>query len=65
MLVIPSLIVAPWLLTKISSRKVQVVGFLGCALCNLGLALGYGPLKARSVATWGDLVPPQRVGEIG
>ncbi|CAL1164138.1 unnamed protein product [Cladocopium goreaui] len=49
MLVIPSLIVAPWLLTKISSRKVQVVGFLGCALCNLGLALGYGPLKEISI----------------
>ena len=46
MLVIPSLIVAPWLLTKMSSRKVQVLGFLGCGLCNLGLALGYGPLKA-------------------
>eukprot|EP00435_Cladocopium_sp_Y103_P059374 s705_g21.t1 len=49
MLVIPSLIVAPWLLTKMSSRKVQVVGFLGCALCNLGLALGYGPLKEISI----------------
>jgi len=45
MLVIPSLILAPWLLTKLSSRRVQALGFLGCAVCNLVLALGYGPLK--------------------
>lgn len=43
--VIPSLIAAPWLLTRISSKRVQIIGFVGCALCNLVLATAYGPLK--------------------
>ncbi|CAK9027635.1 Glycerophosphoinositol permease 1 (Glycerophosphodiester transporter GIT1) [Durusdinium trenchii] len=45
LLVIPSLIAAPWLLTRISSKRVQIIGFVGCALCNLVLATAYGPLK--------------------
>ncbi|CAK9047390.1 unnamed protein product [Durusdinium trenchii] len=49
LLVIPSLIVAPWLLTMTSSRRVQCAGFLGCALCNLALAVGYGTLKEMTV----------------
>lgn len=45
LLVIPSLIVAPWLLTKTSSRRVQFIGFAGCAVINLLLAVAYEPLQ--------------------
>jgi len=45
LLVIPSLILAPWLLTKISSKRVQFFGFAGCAVCNLILALFLKPLR--------------------
>ena len=48
LLVIPSLIFAPWLLTKISSKRVQLVGFLGCALANLILAVAYEELRDLS-----------------
>mmetsp|Transcript_36964 Transcript_36964/g.85464 ORF Transcript_36964/g.85464 Transcript_36964/m.85464 type:complete len:464 (-) Transcript_36964:159-1550(-) len=43
--VIPSLIFAPWILTKTSSKRVQFVGFLGCAVANLVLAVAYEPLR--------------------
>ena len=45
LLVIPSLILAPWLLTKTSSKRVQIVGFAGCAVANLILALFLKPLR--------------------
>jgi len=45
LLSIPSLAVAPWLLTKTSSKTVQYVGFAGCLCANLALALGYYQLK--------------------
>jgi len=44
-LVIPSLMFAPWLLTKVSSKRVQLIGFIGCLLANLALAAGYRQLK--------------------
>jgi len=44
-LVIPSLVFAPWLLTKLSSKHVQLIGFTGCLFANLALAAGYGDLK--------------------
>merc|ERR1719215_430785 len=37
--------IAPWLLTKISSKRVQLIGFIGCLLANLALAAGYRQLK--------------------
>lgn len=48
LLVIPSLIVAPWLLSKTSSKRVQFIGFAGCAVANFILAVAYGPLKEIS-----------------
>jgi len=48
-LVIPSLILAPWLLSKMASKWVQVIGFVGCALTNLCLAVGYEELKKNTV----------------
>lgn len=45
---IPSLIVAPWLLSKTSSKRVQFIGFAGCAVANFILAVAYGPLKEIS-----------------
>merc|ERR1712060_874344 len=42
---IPSMAFAPWFLTKVSSKRVQMVGFVGCCLANLALALGYQELK--------------------
>jgi PHS family inorganic phosphate transporter-like MFS transporter len=41
LLCIPSLILAPWLLTKLPSKYVQMIGFTGCILANLTLAVGY------------------------
>lgn len=49
LLVIPSLILAPWLLTKTSSKRVQFIGFLGCGLANFILATAYQPLKDISL----------------
>lgn len=46
-LVLPSLIVAPWLLTQISSKRVQFIGFVGCLFTNLALAIGYHDLKSQ------------------
>jgi len=48
LLVIPSLIFAPWFLTKTSSKRVQFVGFLGCAIANLILAVAYKQLRELS-----------------
>uniref|UniRef100_A0A7S2NYW5 Major facilitator superfamily (MFS) profile domain-containing protein n=1 Tax=Zooxanthella nutricula TaxID=1333877 RepID=A0A7S2NYW5_9DINO len=45
LLSIPSLAFAPWLLTKIRSKRVQMLGFAGCMCANLTLALGYSELK--------------------
>jgi len=45
MLVIPSLAFAPWLLKKISSKSVQMIGFAGCILFNFLLAIAYEDLK--------------------
>eukprot|EP00928_Gymnodinium_smaydae_P005941 TRINITY_DN12063_c1_g1_i1.p1 TRINITY_DN12063_c1_g1~~TRINITY_DN12063_c1_g1_i1.p1 ORF type:complete len:470 (+),score=63.65 TRINITY_DN12063_c1_g1_i1:56-1465(+) len=45
LLVIPSLIFAPWILTKTSSKRVQFAGFCGCTLANFILALKYEELK--------------------
>jgi len=45
LLVIPSLIFAPWLLTRTSSKRVQFIGFVGCGVANLILAMAYKPLK--------------------
>jgi PHS family inorganic phosphate transporter-like MFS transporter len=39
--VIPALILAPWLLTKLPSKYVQMIGLMGCTLANLTLAVGY------------------------
>lgn len=49
LLVIPSLILAPWLLTKTSSKRVQFIGFFGCGLANFILATAYKPLKDISL----------------
>uniref|UniRef100_A0A7S1WEE9 Major facilitator superfamily (MFS) profile domain-containing protein n=1 Tax=Alexandrium catenella TaxID=2925 RepID=A0A7S1WEE9_ALECA len=48
-LVIPSLLFAPWLLTKLCSKWVQLIGFLGCLAANLVLALGFHQLKQYEV----------------
>merc|ERR1712203_1261014 len=42
---IPSMVFAPWFLTKASSKRVQMAGFVGCCLANLTLALGYQELQ--------------------
>ena len=48
LLVIPSLIFAPWFLTKVSSKKVQLLGFIGCGVANLILAVAYEELREFS-----------------
>eukprot|EP00930_Biecheleria_cincta_P011593 TRINITY_DN11453_c0_g1_i2.p1 TRINITY_DN11453_c0_g1~~TRINITY_DN11453_c0_g1_i2.p1 ORF type:complete len:493 (+),score=78.25 TRINITY_DN11453_c0_g1_i2:78-1481(+) len=45
LLVIPSLIFAPWFLKQVSSKRVQLIGFLGCLLANVVLAIGTDGLK--------------------
>jgi PHS family inorganic phosphate transporter-like MFS transporter len=45
LLCIPSLILAPWLLTQIPSKHVQVIGFAGCMATNFALAAAYEPLS--------------------
>ncbi|CAE7550297.1 GIT1, partial [Symbiodinium natans] len=45
LLVIPSLIFAPWFLTKTSSKRVQFIGFCGCAVANLVLAVAFKELR--------------------
>jgi PHS family inorganic phosphate transporter-like MFS transporter len=44
-LVIPSLAFAPWFLKQVSSKRVQLIGFLGCLLANVVLAIGSNGLK--------------------
>ncbi|CAE7288607.1 GIT1 [Symbiodinium microadriaticum] len=46
--VIPSLIFAPWFLTKVSSKRVQLIGFVGCGVANLILAVAYEELRELS-----------------
>mmetsp|Transcript_98149 Transcript_98149/g.174718 ORF Transcript_98149/g.174718 Transcript_98149/m.174718 type:complete len:447 (+) Transcript_98149:68-1408(+) len=48
-LVIPSLVFTPWLLSKVSSKQVQLLGFCGCFITNLCLAIGYNDLKHISL----------------
>ena len=48
LLVIPSLIFAPWFLTKVSSKRVQLLGFIGCGVANLILAVAYEELREFS-----------------
>ncbi|CAE7454749.1 GIT1 [Symbiodinium necroappetens] len=48
LLVIPSLIFAPWFLTKVSSKRVQLIGFIGCGVANLILAVAYEELREFS-----------------
>jgi len=48
-LVIPSLVLATWLLTKLSSKRVQVIGFLGCVVVNFILAVAYDDLKPITI----------------
>jgi len=45
LLAIPSLAFAPWLLKRMPSKYVQLIGFSGCAVANLILACGYFKLK--------------------
>lgn len=47
LLVIPSLALAPWLLTRLTTKSVQIIGFAGCLLVNLVLACGYSSLKPQ------------------
>jgi PHS family inorganic phosphate transporter-like MFS transporter len=49
LLVVPSLAFAPWLLTKLSSKHVQLIGFAGCVLANFLLAVAYEPLHKSTV----------------
>jgi len=49
LLVIPSLAFAPWLVKHISSKRVQLIGFFGCAVMNLILACGYQSLKREVI----------------
>jgi len=49
LLVIPSLAFAPWLVKHIPSKRVQLVGFFGCAVTNLSLACGYRSLKQEVI----------------
>merc|ERR1712176_829756 len=46
---IPSLAFAPWLVKHISSKRVQLIGFFGCAVMNLILACGYRSLKREVI----------------
>merc|ERR1712048_1102192 len=48
-LVIPSLAFAPWLLKQLPSKRVQLIGFLGCMVMNLVLASGYYHLKRMDI----------------
>jgi len=48
LLVIPSLVFAPWLLTKLASKHVQLIGFAGCIFANLVLAISFYELKSFS-----------------
>merc|ERR1712048_166792 len=48
-LVIPSLAFAPWLLKRLPSKRVQLIGFLGCMVMNLVLACGYDKLKNMDI----------------
>jgi len=50
LLSIPSLAFAPWLLTKVQSKRVQMIGFVGCMAANLTLAIGYSQLKGITLA---------------
>merc|ERR1712048_1378202 len=49
LLVIPSLVLAPWLLKQLPSKRVQLIGFLGCTVTNLVLACGYENLKNMDI----------------
>merc|ERR1711879_1029976 len=49
LLVIPSLMFAPWILTKVSSKRVQLIGFIGCAIANLILAVAYKSLESVTI----------------
>jgi len=49
LLVIPSLALAPWLLKKMPTKHVQLIGFAGCCVANFALALGYHDLKQMTV----------------
>merc|ERR1712048_638622 len=49
LLVIPSLVLAPWLLKQLPSKRVQLIGFLGCTVMNLVLACGYDNLKKMDI----------------
>lgn len=49
LLVIPSLAFAPWLLTQVSSKRVQLIGFLGCMMTNIVLAIGARGLKQETL----------------
>jgi len=49
MLVIPSLALAPWLLKRISSQYVQLIGFAGCCIFNVILATSYRDLKDMNI----------------
>jgi len=49
MLVIPSLAFAPWLLKRISSQHVQLIGFAGCCIFNFVLAISYRDLKDMNI----------------
>jgi len=40
---------APWLLTRVRSKRVQMLGFTGCMFANLTLALGYSELKGITI----------------
>jgi len=45
--VIPSLAIAPLLLKRFRSKRVQTIGFLGCILANLTLAIDYDQLHKK------------------
>merc|ERR1719215_84974 len=49
LLVIPSLAFVPWLLKRWPSKRVQMVGFFGCAIVNFVLATGYFQLREMTI----------------
>jgi len=49
LLAIPSLALAPWLLTRFASKWVQLAGFIGCTIANFALASGYDQLKESTL----------------
>lgn len=49
LLVIPSLAIASWLVSNMSTKRVQFIGFLGCLVVNLILAIDYQNLKSMRV----------------